>query len=86
MATIFWICCVKTVLHPNDPPQKLVFNFAVTKLLAVKIVGKCQIAPLNSIFWVFKMKFLKKKIFLKKVEKKVRADTWALRIRRKCPS
>ena len=65
MATIFWICCVKTVLHPNDPPQKLVFNLAVTKLLAVKIVGKCQIAPLNSIFWVFEMKFLKKKFFLK---------------------
>ena len=68
MATIFWICCVKTVRHPNDPPKKLLFNLAVTKLLAVKIVGKCQIAPLNSIFWVFKMKFLKKKIFLKNFE------------------
>ena len=66
MATIFWICCVKTVRHPNDPPKKLLFNLAVTKLLAVKIVGKCQIAPLNSIFWVFKMKFLKKKIFFEK--------------------
>ena len=68
MATIFWICCVKTVRHPNDPPKKLLFNLAVTKLLAVKIVGKCQIAPLNSIFWVFKMKFLKKKFFLKNFE------------------
>ena len=68
MATIFWICCVKIVLHPNDPPQKLLFNLAVTKLLAVKIVGKCQIAPLNSIFWVFKMKFLKKNFFLKNFE------------------
>ena len=65
MATIFWICCVKTVRHPNDPPKKLLFNLAVTKLLAVKIVGKCQIAPLNSIFWVFTMNFEKNFFFEK---------------------
>ena len=37
--------------------KNFIFNLAVAKFLPVKMDGKCQIAPLDSIFWAFEIKW-----------------------------
>ena len=56
MTNIFWICCIKIMQQRQIALKNFIFNLAVAKFLPVKMDGKCQIAPLDSIFWAFEIK------------------------------